>query len=68
MNTLSIAGLTLSELVNRALRDTLGAPEAEAPHFEMITYGQQGPPTQHEPGDFAEALEQDDAARLGRDR
>lgn len=62
------AGLTLSELVNLALRDKLAASEAKAARFEMITYGLEKPPVQHEPGDFAEALEHDDTASLGRER
>lgn len=62
------AGLTLSQLVNLALRDRLAAPEAEAAHFEMITYGRQEPLVHHEPGDFAEALDLDDAAGLRRER
>jgi len=62
------AGLSLSELVNRALRDTLGAPEPEAPPFEMITYGQAGPTVRHEPGELAEELELEDAASLRRER
>jgi hypothetical protein len=64
----SEAGLTLSELVNLALRDKLAAPDAEPPRFEMITYGQQKPPQAHEPEDFAKALELEDAAGLARGR
>lgn len=62
------AGLTLSQLVNLALRDQLAAPEAKPPRFEMITYGQKKPPVMHEPADFAETLDQDDTASLVRER
>jgi hypothetical protein len=62
------AGLTLSELVNLALRDRLAASEAMAARFEMITYGRERPPVRHEPGDFAEAFEHDDGAALGHER
>ena len=62
------AGLTLSELVNIALRNSLASPETKAPRFEMITYGRERPPVQHEPADFAEALEHDDLAGLDRQR
>ena len=62
------AGLTLSELVNLALRNQLVRPEAQAPHFEVITFGHGAPPVRHEPGDFAEALEPEDAATLARGR
>jgi hypothetical protein len=61
-------GLTLGELVNLALRDMLATPEAKAPHFEMITYGRGRAPVRHEPGDFAQALEDDDALSVGRKR
>jgi antitoxin component of RelBE/YafQ-DinJ toxin-antitoxin module len=62
------AGLTLSELVNLALRDQLAQPEAKAPHFAMITFGREAPRVQHEPRDFAEALEPDETAALQRGR
>jgi hypothetical protein len=62
------AGLTLSELVNLALRDQLARPEAKAPRFEMITFGRGAPRVQHEPRDFLEALEPDDAATFARVR
>lgn len=64
----AVAGLSLSELVNRALRDALGAPEPDAPPFEMITYGRAGPTVRHEPGDLAEELEREDGASLRRER
>ena len=62
------AGLSLSELVNRVLRDAFVAREEAAPPFEMITHGHHGPEVRHEPDEFAKALEDDDAASLGRER
>ena len=62
------AGLSLSELVNRVLRDAFVSREETAPPFEMITHGHKGPEARHEPDEFARALEHDDAASLGRGR
>jgi hypothetical protein len=60
------AGLTLSEVVNNALRESLAGPERKAPRFEMITYGAGGEKVGHEPSEFAEALERDETASMRR--
>ena len=60
------AGISLSELVNQALRESLNARDREAPRFEMVTYGRQGKKARHEPEDFARALDDEDRVGLGR--
>lgn len=59
-------GLTLSELVNRALRDLLTREEgqAEAP-FSMPVYGG-APAVDHRPSDLWVQAEQDDLLSMGR--
>jgi plasmid stability protein len=52
--------VTVSDLVNRALRDALHEEEAPAPPFTLVTYGRGGSLVDHAPADFAVALEQDD--------
>ncbi|MFI5308011.1 MAG: type II toxin-antitoxin system VapB family antitoxin [Polyangiales bacterium] len=59
------AGMSLSELVAEALRETLAARKREAPAFEMVTHGRQGSKARHEPADFARALEDEDRATVG---
>jgi len=56
-------GLTLSDLINEALRSMLAvqAP-GPPPHFRMITFGERSTAAGHEPSDFADALEDDDRA------
>ena len=49
--------LTLSDVVNQALRETLGRAAPAAPPFSMITYGRAGRIVRHEPADFTTALE-----------
>ncbi|HTY48694.1 MAG TPA: CopG family transcriptional regulator [Steroidobacteraceae bacterium] len=56
--------VTISDIVNDALRAALSRPASPAPPFSMTTYGRAAPRVQHEPADLAEALEQDDIARL----
>ena len=57
--------ITLSELINRALRDTLRPrPGPAEPPFRMTTYGPVEPVVDHEPADFYIALEDDDARAL----
>jgi predicted transcriptional regulator len=51
---------TLSAVVNQALRQALDRPSAEAPVFHMVTFGDPGVRVDHEPAEFAAALEQDD--------
>ena len=59
------AGLTLSEWVNRAVRDALSVRDRRASKFEMITYGHSEPRVHHEPSGFAEVSEEDDQVRAG---
>ena len=57
--------VTVSSLVNEALREALRRPlEALAP-FSMPTYGRPDRPVQHEPEDFAAEDEREDRQRLG---
>jgi len=56
--------LTVSDVVNEALRDTFGRPVPAAPPFSMTTYGRAGRRVRHEPSDFALELENEDRSRL----
>jgi Arc/MetJ-type ribon-helix-helix transcriptional regulator len=56
--------LTVSEVVNEALREFLKRPVAAAPPFTMVTYGRAARTARHEPPDFAAVLEDEDKARL----
>ncbi len=56
--------LTVSDVVNEALRDSFGRPVPSAPPFSMATYGRGGRRVRHEPSDFAAALEDEDRSRL----
>jgi len=56
--------LTVSDVVNNALRETLGRPVHEAPPFSLITYGRSGRRVHHEPSEFDAALENEDRDRL----
>lgn len=59
--------LTLSDLVNDALRTSLSQQEQSAPvPFRLVTYGRAAATARHEPADFADALESEDRERLGR--
>ena len=58
------SGSTLSDVINRALAESLAARETAKPLFEMITYGGSGR-AEHEPADFAAALEEEDARVSG---
>ena len=57
-------GVTLSELLNEALRAALAQPERPAPRFQMITYGGGDPAVHHEPADLAAAIEEDDRSSV----
>lgn len=61
------AGLTLSDVVNRALRESFAqqAPAEPAPPFRMVTFGG-GRRVDHRPADFARLLEEDDRAGVRR--
>lgn len=56
--------VTLSEIVNEALREAFRRRPAPVTRFSLITYGRSGRRVQHEPSDFAAALEDEDRARL----
>jgi hypothetical protein len=56
--------VTLSDVVNEALRELFERPRPEAPPFSMITYGHADRRVRHEPADFAAALEDEDRDRL----
>lgn len=57
--------LTVSEVVNEALRESFRHGTPPAPPFSLITYGPPGHPVLHEPADFAAELEAEDRGRLG---
>jgi hypothetical protein len=63
--TAAQAGCTLSDLVNQALSAALARRREPRPKFHMIVYGA-GAGVAHEPADFSEALEAEDAASLAR--
>jgi hypothetical protein len=56
-------GLSLSDLINEALRRALAPCVVEARRFHMTTFGDPRAPVHHEPGDFAAALEADEHPR-----
>jgi len=56
--------LTVSDVVNEALRDTFGRPVPAAPPFSMTMYGSSQRRARHEPSDFAAELEVEDRSRL----
>lgn len=56
--------LTVSDVVNEALRDAFGRPVPAAPPFSMAVYGSASRRVHHEPSDFAATLEDDDRNRL----
>jgi hypothetical protein len=55
--------LAESDVVNNALRETLGRPVREAPPFSLITYGRSGRRVHHEPAELDAALENEDRLR-----
>ena len=59
-------GVSLSEIVNRALRDSLSrrvAPDS-LPAFRMVTFGRGQPRVDHPPEALARTLEEEDEASL----
>jgi hypothetical protein len=59
-------GISVSEVVNRALRETFARPapaEPPAP-FRMVTFGRGGARVDHRPKDFARVLAEEDEAVL----
>lgn len=56
--------LTVSDIVNEALRESFRRPQHAPPPFSMITYGRSAKRVHHEPSDLAAALEDEDQGRL----
>jgi Bacterial antitoxin of type II TA system, VapB len=56
--------LTVSAVVNEALRESLSRTAPEAPPFQMITYGDSERRVHHEPADFSAFLEEQDLDSL----
>ena len=57
-------GVTLSEVINDALRVALAPQQASAPQFQMITFGTPGPSVHREPADMSAALEEEEQEAL----
>jgi hypothetical protein len=57
--------ITVSEVVNEALRESFRDAMPAAPPFSLVTYGRAGRRVRHEPVDFAAELENEDRRRLG---
>jgi len=59
-------GVSLSEVVNRALRDALSRRDSAGslPPFRMVTFGRGQPPVDHTPEALARVLEEEDDASL----
>jgi hypothetical protein len=58
--------LTVSEVVNHALRLALTERPAVAPPFSMPTYGDPGVRVHHEPAELGPAVDDEEAARGSR--
>lgn len=58
--------LTVSDVVNEALRDSFRDTTPSTTSFSMITYGPVGRLVTHQPGDFAEDAEIDERSNLAR--
>ena len=60
------SGVSLSDVVNRALRDSLTAraQPGSLPPFRMVTFGRAQPQVDHSPDDFARALDEEDKSSL----
>lgn len=56
--------LTLSDVVNEALRESFRSPARAASPFAMPTYGRARTRVHHEPSDFAGTLEDEDREGL----
>ncbi len=57
--------LTVSDLVNEALREALANVDVDAPAFRMVTYGRGGIAVDHDPSDFAAVLDGEDQVHWG---
>lgn len=53
-------GVTVSDIVNDALRELVREPIRASAPFTMVTYGSSAHRVSHEPADFAAALERED--------
>jgi len=60
------SGLSLSQVVNRALREVFSqkGPVEPLPPFRMVTYGRAAPRVDHRPGELSGALEEEDEESL----
>lgn len=58
-------GMTVSDIVNEALRGAFREPPPTPTPFTMITFGKESRRVNHTPADFADELEQEEIARLG---
>ena len=58
--------VSLSDVINQALREALAKAPAEPPPFEMVTFGSPESAVHHEPSDYARALLEEDAINLRR--
>jgi hypothetical protein len=56
--------VTVSDVVNNALRECLGRPVRTAAPFSLVTYGHSSKRVHHEPAEFDAALDQEDRERL----
>jgi hypothetical protein len=56
--------LTVSDVVNEALRAALMDPPEKAQPYVAITFGQPDGKARHEPADFYASLEEEDRERL----
>jgi hypothetical protein len=56
--------LTVSDIVNEALRESLRETSTAVAPFSFTSYGAAGRAAHHEPADFAAQLEDEDRQRL----
>ena len=59
-------GVTLSEVVSQALRDSFLRAGRAPSTFRMITYGDRSAACRHEPADLSAVLAEDDAESVRR--
>ena len=58
--------LTVSDVVNEALRDAFRNSPVNAPPFSMVRYGPSDRRVTHQPADFSAEAELDDRTAMGR--
>jgi antitoxin component of RelBE/YafQ-DinJ toxin-antitoxin module len=56
-------GITMSDVVNQALREFLEKAHPQAQPFQMITFGDRRNRVHHEPAEFTHALDREDEER-----